>query len=181
MAEQVKTADSNGMDANATNNSTPTATGVSGMYGNATDDIISKLVQWLDDKVPSQEAQQQIRKIIESNPQGASLLSQPYSEVKEQKTSETKRSKSGSSKKDNEGNETETEDSDDSSEAQEAGRIEDDDDLFIPGKTGGKRSRPASDNDKKPRKRQKVNSGEALDSPPGSPSSSKVYFYWLNR
>jgi hypothetical protein len=62
---------------------------------------------------------------------------------------------------------------DDSSEAQEAGRIEDDDDLFIPGKTGGKRSRPASDNDKKPRKRQKVNSGEALDSPPGSPSSSK--------
>ena len=70
---------------------------------------------------------------------------------------------------------------DDSSEAQEAGRIEDDDDLFIPGKTGGKRSRPASDNDKKPRKRQKVNSGEALDSPPGSPSSSKVYFYWLNR
>lgn len=55
------------------------------------------------------------------------------------------------------------------------GRIEDDDDLFIPGKTSGKRSRPSSDNDKKPRKRQKVNSGEAVDSPPGSPSSSKVH------
>eukprot|EP00029_Vermamoeba_vermiformis_P010267 TRINITY_DN5353_c0_g1_i2.p1 TRINITY_DN5353_c0_g1~~TRINITY_DN5353_c0_g1_i2.p1 ORF type:complete len:428 (-),score=62.89 TRINITY_DN5353_c0_g1_i2:69-1352(-) len=170
MAEQVKTADLNGMETNAASNSTPAATGVSGMYGNATDDIISKLVQWLDDKVPSQEAQQQIRKIIESNPQGASLLSQPYSEVKEQKTSETKRSKT---KKDNEEGETETEDSDDSSEAQEAGRIEDDDDLFIPGKTSGKRSRPTSDNDKKPRKRQKVNSGEAIESPPGSPSSSK--------
>ncbi len=60
MAEQVKITDSNGMDANATSNSTPAATGVSGVYGNATDDIISKLVQWLDDKVPSQEAQQQV-------------------------------------------------------------------------------------------------------------------------
>jgi len=39
------------------------------------------------------------------------LLSQPYSEVKEQKTSKTKRSKSGSSKKGSEENETETEDS----------------------------------------------------------------------
>jgi len=60
MGEQVKTADSNGMASNVASNSTPAATGVSGMHGNATDDIISKLVQWLDDKVPSQEAQQQV-------------------------------------------------------------------------------------------------------------------------
>jgi len=57
----------------------------------------------------------------------------------------------------------------------EAGRIEDDDDLFIPGKTAGKRSRPAGDGDKKPRKKQKINSGEAVESPPDSPSTSKVH------